>query len=46
MSMQNCHDDVVAFHNEKVTLPDGTLGDTCHQCQEIEDQERHRRNGS
>lgn len=21
MSMQNCHDDVVAFHNEKVTLP-------------------------
>ena len=26
--------------NEKITLPDGSLADTCRQCQDIEDHER------
>ena len=29
--------------NEKMTIPDGTLGDTCRECQEIEEQGRQRR---
>ena len=32
--------------NEKTTLPDDTLADAGRQCQQIEEPERHRRNGS
>ena len=29
--------------NQKMTMPDGTLGDACRQCQDLEDQGRPRR---
>ena len=32
--------------NEKITMPDGTIGDSCRQCHDIEERAPERRQGT